>query len=115
MGEVKVFLHDGEARSYAADIAFHGLDGGGESGQLRAVFTGDARPLVREADGAAVIEDGHRCFLESRVYEVFRNLADNRIGNGAARCLRLLVYDRCQAFDELAGGSGLDFGDARRA
>ena len=95
VGEVEVFLHDGKTRSYAADVAFHGLDGRGESGQLRAVFTGDARPLVREADGAAVIEDGHRCFLESCVYEVFRNLADNRIGNGAARCLRLLVYVRC--------------------
>ena len=84
VGEVKVFLHDGEARSYAADVAFHGFDGGGESGQLRTVFAGDARPLVRETDGAAVIEDGYRSFLESCVYEVFRNLANNRIGNGAA-------------------------------
>ena len=115
VGEVKVFLHYGEARPYAADVAFHGFDGGGESGQLRTVFAGDARPLVRETDGAAVIEDGYRSFLESCVYEVFRNLADNRIGNGAACRLRLLVYVRCQAFDEFAGGSGLDFSDTRRA
>ena len=84
VGEIEVFLHDGEARSYAADVAFHGLDGGGESGQLRAVFASDARPLIRKTDGAAVVEDGYRSFLESCVYEVFRNLADNRIGNGAA-------------------------------
>ena len=115
VGEIEVFLHDGEARSYAADVAFHGLDGGGESGQLRTVFASDARPLVCETDGAAVIEDGYRGFLESCVYEVLRNLADNRIGNGAACRLRLLVYVCCQAFDEFAGGSGLDFGDTRRA
>ena len=115
VGEVEVFLHDGKARPYAADVAFHGFDGGGESGQLCTVFASDARPLVCETDGAAVIEDGYRGLLESRVYEVLRNLADNRIGNGAARRLRLLVYVRCQAFDELAGGGGLDFGDTRRA
>ena len=115
MGEVKVFLHDGEARPHAADVAFHGLDGGGESGQLRAVFASDARPLIRKTDGAAVVEDGYRSFLESCMYEVFRNLANNRIGNGATCRLRLLVYVRCQAFDEFASGSGLDFSDTRRA
>ena len=115
VGEIEVLLHDGKARSYAADVAFHGLDGGGESGQLRTVFAGDARPLVRETDGASVIKDRYRGFLESCVDEVFRNLADNRIGNGAARRLRLLVYVRRQAFNEFAGGCGLDVGDARRA
>ena len=115
VSEFEVLLHDGQPRPYSPDVAFHGLDCRGESGKLCAVLARDARALVGEPDGAAVVENGYGCFLETRVDEVFRHLADDGVGNGSACRFRLLINACGKVFDELCGGRRLDLGYVRRA
>ena len=76
---------------------------------------GDAGALVGEADGVALVEHRHDDLLEPRVDEVLRHLADDRVGDGAARPLRVVEGVGRQRLDVLVGGPGWDLDDARRA
>ena len=71
--------------------------------------------MVGEPDGVPLVKDGDDDLGEPRMYEVLRHLADNGVGNRAARHLRLLVDFRSEVLDEVRRGRWLDLGDARRA
>lgn len=88
---VQVFPDDGQARTDAADVALHGFDGRREPGQLGLLLLVDARALVGEPDGVALVQDGDDDLGEAGVDEVLRYFPDDRVGNGSSGELRLFV------------------------
>ena len=112
MREFQILLHDGQSRPHSPDIALHRLGCRAKAGELGPVFPGDARSLVCESHRVARIKDGHGCFFESRMDEVFRHFSYHRIGDGPARFPCLLVDVRREFLYELACGGRLDDGDA---
>ena len=83
-----VLLGIGQPRSHAADIALHLLGRRGGAVFERALLGCDARALVGEADGVALVEDRDRGRDERRVDVVLDDFADDHERDGAALLVR---------------------------
>ena len=74
-------------RSNASDVAFHLCGCRGRAIFKRTDLVGNARTLVREANGVAAIKNGDGRLHEVGVDEVLNNLANDREGDRAALLL----------------------------
>ena len=111
----EILPHDGESRSYSANVVSHRLNCGGESGHLGFLLRGDARTMVGETDGVTLIADCDEHFLKLSVNEVLRHLADDRIRDRPPSLAGVLVNSAGERLDVSCRVSRLHFDDPRAA
>ena len=110
----KVTAYDGKSRAHATDVLLHRSGGRGDARLLGQALLLDARPLVREADGVAMIENRDNRLDEAGMDEVLDQFKDDRIGDVPACVFGEAIGGGSRIGDVGLGFVGFDVDDARR-
>ena len=102
-----VLLRVGQTAPHAADVVLHLLGGAGGAVLKGQVLLLDTGPLVREANGVPVVQDGYGRRLEVGVDEVLDDLSDDHERDGAALLVREAVDRGRNLLKEAANVLGL--------